>query len=175
VARNRFVIRIEAKRKGRRHVEFGDFIAELQAFYALLERADRKLSEGQAVVYEIVSLSHSSPATVIVEERPADRKYKHPTNIIPSVLSGLTLLYDEGVAPDYFDRPMLEKLKTIAAAPRKRGIVSRVQANGRGLTFGKSFENKIDRLLREERNYISSFEGWLEAINVHNNANVFYV
>ena len=175
MAKNQFTFTIEPKGRGKRHVSFGDLIAELQTYHAVLERTDRMISDRQTAVYDVVALSHSSPVRVVLEERPINRKSGVATSVIPHVVEGLAMIHDQGIQPEYFDRPILEKVKALSSGARKRGVVTRVAVNGRMLTFGKAFERKIDKLLQDERNYLSSIEGRLDAINVHNDVNVFYI
>ena len=57
-------------------IRLADFLRELNLFLQLLNEADRQVTSKYDLAndYRIIDLSHSSPATVVVEAIPRDPK-----------------------------------------------------------------------------------------------------
>jgi hypothetical protein len=159
------------------HVRLADFLRELQLFSGTLKKFDRFVSAGRlSCYYRVVDLSHSSPATVVVEGQPRRRgELGAPYQVIGEFLATLNHIQRNGQVPKPLNLSILRGLKRMME-PLGRSISSvEIGGNGIAVPLTRDFETLIDHLLQPEEEYPGSISGMLDAINFHGGANVFYL
>jgi hypothetical protein len=159
------------------HVRFTDFLNELQLLGGALKRFDRFVSGGRlSSYYRVVDLSHSSPATIVLEGQPKKRDgIFHTEEVVGSFLATVRHIREQGELPQPLDFGILGRLLKMAE-PSGRTI-GRVEIgqNGSGVPLDATFTEIVTRAMAPEEEYPGEYSGMLEAINLHGGANIFYL
>ncbi|GJM43211.1 MAG: hypothetical protein DHS20C21_00530 [Gemmatimonadota bacterium] len=157
------------------HVRLRDFLRQLDHLHSSLASIDRTLSGGeQTTYYRVVALSHSSPATVVLEPCPVSAS-TNATHAVTERFSDTINAIDRGAVPTETDIRTLRDLRSLAEAVGKGlGGVS-IAVNDSVTELTPKFASTIDLALSDVLLEIGSVEGTVERFNVHNRANVFYL
>jgi len=154
------------------HVRLEDFIRELTSLKAALAELDRSLagSRESTAYYPVVALSHASPSIVEVEERtiPAGAP---PRGTIPALSSMLQAI--ERPDPDALEAGVLIHVAEMARPVGKSLAAVRLSANGFSFNITQGVRKRVEELLEPSETYSGWLRGMLEAINLHDGANVF--
>src|SRR5579862_2690349 len=153
MAANRITVRVEGDPRDRGHVRLNEFLQQLEAVKAALRQTERVLglSNKTPVYYRIIDLSHSSPATVVMEgvadlTKPnADPTI--PGKIVGSFFTSLNTIKKKGEIPQGFDYLAAESFRDISATLQKH-VTSLVLTNGRyKVKIDQQFEDKIAKAI----------------------------
>lgn len=161
---------LEGKRKERGDVRLSEFVTALDTLKSALFHTHRHLGEpGRPTLY-IEDLSHSSPATAVIGDREA-----HP-ELFETLFDALENMGD-GKAVTRVGYETLDDLSELAQRVTKGKVGGiRIAGNGReGATFNADFLKRLEAELAPELTCFSTVEGWLERLNLHNNANQFVI
>jgi hypothetical protein len=172
----RLKIRLKGAVNDQEHVRLNELIGQLQTIYVALNRTDHIISkkEHPSVVYRVVDLSHSSPATITLEATPIDPQIDYSDLIVDKFISGLQTITQRSEPPADFDRETLEAYKGITSMLRRHMTEIEISADGVELPITRDLEHKIDHIIGPDILSEGSMTGDLETVNVHNK-NTFYI
>lgn len=172
---NQIIISLEGMQDDDGHVRLPAFLTQLQNLSAAISKIDKGITDGESSTYlRVVGLSHSSPATVVLE---ACRHYKRPdvrASVVKSLSNTIEHIY-AGTTPDDVDYEVLEDLRNLAFPVGKRISSIRIAANDSQHELNQQFVEKVNAILAVEDICEGDIEGRLEQINIHDNANVFVI
>ncbi len=160
--------RLEGSVEDGGRVRFRDLLEFLHRLRATLKRLEETVTGAgrPAVYYRIVDMEVSS-AAIMLEAVP-ERLEEDPTSeILRRVDTGLTAILEDGPAPPWFDRELLETFKGLTAPLRRHVRGVHILRPARTFTLSRQFEVSIDRILGEDITSVGSISGFLDAINVH--------
>ncbi|HEX5759243.1 MAG TPA: hypothetical protein VF121_08615 [Thermoanaerobaculia bacterium] len=154
------------------HVRLEDFIRELTSLRAALVELDRSLagSRESSAYYPIVGLSHGSPSIVEVEERTIPAGVP-PRGTIPALSSMLQAIDRPDAAA--LEAGVLIHVAEMARPVGKSLAAVRLASNGFAFNITQGVRKRVEELLEPGETYSGWLHGMLEAINVHDGANVF--
>lgn len=156
------------------HVRLADFVRQLERLQGSLASIDRALSRGERTAYyRIVALSHSSPATVVLEPRPA-HEHADPSQVVTRFADALGMI-SRGSVPAGLDVRALKDLRDLAGEVGRGLDSASIVVGGDPYELTPRFASTITVALAEVHPEIGSIEGTIERFNVHNRANVFYL
>ncbi len=164
---------IEGRVEDDKHVLLPAFVDKLDALKKVLNQIDAIQSGKQVSNYRIVNLSHSSPATVVIQAVPQEDGVDASATV-NGVIDTINKITD-GKIPDNVDFSLLSKLKDLG-----KGVgtsISSLSLSAGNITayIGKEFNAQVEMALSEEDVCFGSVEGVLEAINIHDNNNTFNI
>lgn len=159
------------------HVLANDFLRELQSLITALHKIDTAEISGhktETTYYRIVNLSHSSPATVTLEARPYDVKIDSREIILDKFYKNIESI-GEGKLTSRSDYGFLESIKNLANPIGRTITNAQIEISGKKINIDREYRKSVDKLLAPEETYSGTLRGMLEAINLHENANVFRI
>jgi len=155
-----------------RRIGLDSLVAELQAIHGALVREDRLLSGGKVTTrYEIADLSMNSPPRIVLDPRPVDRKTDRRHIVVGGFVAGLQSV-GRGETPDYYDRPMLEKVREIASGVSRRRVRTEIGYQQASAEINHIFERRIVSILSRAERAFGTVEGRMEALNLHASSNL---
>jgi hypothetical protein len=157
------------------NVSLSVFLHQLQAFSSMLSQADQLFSSGKrAMQARVVDLTHSSPATVTVELTPR----KNSPDVGGDISALIRKVPEIHASPELFgdrDRAFLEAVKELSAPVGRLLPFSVIVVGDTEIQLSQDLRNQIGSVLSGEETALGSIDGRLEAINIHDDANVFFV
>lgn len=159
------------------HVRLGEFLSQLRALQVALVSTERIISrdEKPCTYYKVVDLSHSSPATVVLEATPYKRAANLSEEVVKKFFIGLKQIHETGLVSDEYDRSTLETYKGLTETLRRNVTEIRLSTANYQIAITSEFAARIEHLLGSEVMREGSIDGMLEAIYLHNKANKFYI
>ena len=172
---DRIELVIEGLPENHGNILLNTFMSQLQNLAAALLKIDRENNEGKSAVhFEVVSLSYASPYRVGLEAIPnksnpvaARHALQRLDFVAESVRSGKGL--------DTIDTDILESFQALAKPVGKAIKNSTLFYNGSALEFTADVSSKLESALATEDECAGAVAGMLEQINLHHDANVFYI
>lgn len=173
----RVKIQLTGANTDEQHVRFSDFLVQFTAIKNAFSNVERIISGNTrpSVYFRVVDLSHSSPAALTLEAHDAGIVQDLSTSVVGKFFSGLQSIRDDEDLPPEYDRSTLEAFKGIGATLRKHVTQIHLSNGQVSIDYNHDMVRRIDRLLGSEGVQAGSMSGRLDAINVHNNANKFYL
>jgi hypothetical protein len=168
---NRITIQIEGTGPGG-NVQLQDFLRELDSIRLALIHTEHLVSgrSERTVTYQVVDLSHNSPATIVIEANPIEtvrrkRDYSHAT--LRNFVSSINTIRRTGRLPARVDTATLESYKALGA---KDSGTSRmlIRNAGKEVQIDETFRKKIDKITPPDEHALGTMTGMLEAVNLHN-------
>ena len=163
------------------HVAFGDFLDRLEHLLAALNGIDRLVGQtgNPKLYYRIVKASHSSPLTITLQPVLKDNRSGESRNHIRACHSRFfremnAVRRMEPVSPD-IEPELLEHFRDLALGVGqdfKRAAISNTEE---AIEIDKAFEINASKLTTEENVSFGSFEGRLDAANIHGEAKRFWL
>ena len=175
MADNRITLILEGLTGDDGHVRLPVFLGALENLYAALLKIDAQANNGQkANTFQIVDLSHSSPARVVIEARPTKKHLRAPMPVVEPFIRYIKAI-NVGEVPEDVSSDLLENLLHLAEpVGTKLGFLS-VQANDETFDFSKEFANRVELALAPQYECVGTVKGTLDAINVHEGVNNFWI
>jgi len=174
VTKNRITVRLEGDARDGGDLRLTDFLRELEAIKSALKQTVRVLgySEMTSVYYKIVDLTHSSPATVVLEAVQAEtdpkRDRRLPGRVVASFFGSLGAIKKKGRIPLGFDYSAAEAYREIVA-PLKKHVSSIILTNGRHkISIDQEYEKRIDNAIGPDSVTEGSIAGTLDTVRLHN-------
>ena len=158
-------------------IRLADFAHEIEALRHALTKCEAVLTGRSRLEWQVVGLSYSSPATIVVEPTESD---DYSVGISRDVgerfLKYVRTLPEASDIPPELDRPALEAFRRLAH-PVQQGRVRAWVSNGESESteIVGTMEPLIERFLAVEHRTTGSVKGSLEFINVHGDRNVFRI
>lgn len=173
--RRKITLTLEGPDKNDNHLELSVFAEKVRHFLDFL-KSNVKDNDANGVVFHVVHLSHSSPATIECE--PIGKGLL-PTNAFNAIGTSLNFVEEENTRN--LSNAILSTMEQLASLNPEN--VTRAEINAIGEDDGDIRVYKLDDRFREklssarrlEARVISTIDGKLEQINIHNNANTFRI
>ncbi len=171
----KIALTLEGPDKNDNHLELGVFAEKVKQFLDFL-KSSVKDSGADGVVFHVVHLSHSSPATIECKPTgnglPASQAFDAIGNTLNSV---------EKENTRNLSNPVLSAMEQLARLNPEN--VTRVEIHAVGedhedlrvYKLDDRFREKLGNARRLEERVISTIDGNLEQINIHNNVNTFRI
>ncbi len=174
--KNRLVLRLEGPEQNNHHLELSVFVEKTRQFLDLL-KSSAKHSGEEGTVFHVVSLSHSSPATIECE--PIGKDGMLSFDDFDSIRKNLNLV--EGGQTRYLSHPVLFAMEKIAQFNPQKIAWAEIQTisgdtkDERVYKLDDRFRKNLLEARHAEEKVVSTIDGKLEQINIHNNANTFKI
>jgi hypothetical protein len=161
------------------HVRFSDFLIQFHALKTAFSNIERIISgnERPTVYFKIIDLSHHSPAVVTLEAQTFNNAVSNDLSlsVVDKFFDGLKQIRDNQDVSKEYDRATLESFKGLGATLRKHVTHIQISNDEVDIEYTTEMTRKIDRLLGPVNTDSGSISGKLDAINVHNRTNKFYL
>ena len=175
MTRRKIILTLEGPDKNDNHLELSVFAEKVRHFLDFL-KSSAKDSGADGVVFHVVHLSHSSPATIECE--PIGKGLL-ASNAFDAIGTSLNFVEEENTRN--LSNTLLSAMEQLASLNPEN--VTRAEINAIGEDDGDRRVYKLDDRFREklgnarrlEETVISTIDGKLEQINIHNNANTFRI
>ncbi len=174
--RKRVSFKIEGPDKNNHHLELSVFVEKTKQFLDLLKTSAKDSGEDNAV-FHVVRLSHSSPATIECERAGQDA--------LPDIAAFNDIVRNLNFVEDRQTRnlshPVLSAMEKLAQFSSKKIAWAEIQTissdadEERVYKLDGRFRNNLREARHAEEKVISTIDGKLEQINIHNNANTFRI
>ena len=174
--RKKIAFHIEVPDKSNSHLEMSVFVEKIKQFLSLLN-GSLKESNVKEVVFHVVGLSHSSPA--IIECEPIGKDMKTSVAAFDTVGKNLNCVRTDNAR--ILSNTVLSPMENLSKFNPAKIARAEIRMNGSGNGDGQTY--KLDDKFREclikardkEERLISTVDGKLEQINIHNKANKFTI
>ena len=170
VPKRRITVEILGTQDG--YPRLSDFLKKLDAVKHALEHTERLQTNSvdRVVDYRIVSLSMSSPATVVLEEIPVAKGVRLPRTPITQKLVSTFGQIDSGrsIPPKARDLDALEAYRKVGAVLKGEGDALTISSDGKHVAINRDFNVKINKIIGPDQVLEGSVTGRLLAINLHN-------
>jgi len=175
--KNRISLALEGLIERDGHVLASDLVAELSSLLGTLKSIDRhlNLSGGPSIIYEIVGLSHSSPAQIVMQAQPIHPEFDIRDKILGKFSSILRGLQANSGTVDYLDQEILEGVARIVIPIGKTLRSVSLAIDGDEFELRSQIRMRIEKLLGPEETFPGFIRGMMEAINLHKGANIFRI
>lgn len=158
----RLVFQLEGSDEDRGNVRLSDFVRQLDAIRRALGETDRILNEQPTTDFIVVDLSHSSPATIVIEEVVRSDPRATKLSVLKAFFESLAVI-TRGDLPPGFDYDAMRAYERIGT--RVRSVL--VRSDGQSLTLTPDLGRRIKQILGPDEVEYGSVSGYLEQINLH--------
>ena len=173
--KNRLIFKIEGSEKNNHHLELSVFAEKTTQFLDFLKNSTKNSGEDKVVFY-VVSLSHSSPAIIACEPKGSDNSSTIAAfNCIRKNLISVA----EGQAHN-LSNPVLSALQKLAEFNPQKVEQVEIQTFTdddvkQVYPLDERFRENLIKARSEEDKAVSTIDGKLERVNIHQNANTFTI
>ncbi len=174
--KKRFVFTIEGLEQNNRHLELSVFAEKVKQFRDFLKISADESGKND-IAFNVVGLSHSSPATIECE--PAGKNMANNVAAFESVRKNLNLV--ENRQTRNLSHRTLYAMEDLAEFnPQKiaRAEIQLISEDDKEecvYKLDEGFREKLNEARSSEEKIVSTIDGKLEKINIHNNANTFTI
>ena len=175
MAKPKVTFTIEGPDSNNGHLELSVFAEKIRHFLHLLDENVKERS-AEGVAFHVVHLSHSSPATIECEPVAGDVQAAAAVHAI-----GRSLMDVEEKNSQNLSHAVLSSMEQIAKfSPTKVawaeiGISESDDESERIYKLDDRFKEQLSIARHQEDRIISTIDGRLEQINIHNNVNTFRI
>lgn len=172
----RIKITMEGMLENSGHVNLPDFIAQLNAIGGALRKMDIIAGgDGESSSkFRVVNLSHSSPATVVLEQTPLAKRKDTSVRVESIFKKYYGSILAEKVEPT-MDLGIIENFKSAAKPIGKKISSVSVYIGETEFNITRDFARKLDDFFESGEECYGSICGRLESINIHDSANIFTI
>lgn len=158
------------------HVRLDVFVSELQKLQTALGRADARVSNGKRCSYfAVVGLSHNSPATVELEARVAPSSKRDCRASAMALLAQAIESVQRGEFTEESDYELLNDIKELSTPVGETLKTARLLIDGKAYVFSETIAEAITTFQAEQEECLTTVEGMLERVNVHDDKNLFTI
>lgn len=172
VAKRRITVQIKGSPDFGGYPRLSDFLKQLDAIKIALKHTERLHAKtGDSTVdYRIVSLSMASPATVVLEEIPADKGAKLPRVAMTEKLVATLSQIESGhkIPAHVRDLAALEAYRNVGTILKGHADGLSISSDGTEVAIDEGFTRNIDRIIGPDEVIEGSLTGKLLQINLHN-------
>ena len=158
------------------HLELPVFVEKVRHFLDMLNRSVKE-SVDEVVVFHVVHLSHSSPATIECVPRTSDMKSL--TAAVQAIGGSLMDVKSENFQNlSHAVLSAMEQLAKLSPTKISQAEVRIVENDHDGeqvYRMDDRFKEQLRRARHQEDRVVSTIDGRLEQINIHNNVNTFRI
>ena len=176
MTRNRISLTLEGVQENNGHLELSVFAEKIRHFLDLLNASVKERGD-KSVVFHVVRLSHFSPATIeceaIAEDMEIAATAVHAT--------GENLTCAEENTTQNLSHAVLFTMEQLVKFSPSQIARAEIQISGnqvedkRIYRLDDNFKERLRHARRMEERAISTIDGRLEQINIHNNAKTFRI
>ena len=160
-------------------VSLDDFVSELAALKSSLEHTDRALSGGRrSTEWVVVELSHSSPATVVVEGRGLSHEpwaREAQDLVLTEFTHALKTLARDEPLPTHFSSVAVGAFRALAAPAGANRLDAQVIVDGEIIDITPSIEVSAAKQIEKEVESEGRYKGLLEFLNIHGRKSEFRI
>lgn len=175
IAANRIEFTLEGRNGTSGDVTLSAFYQILQRVHRLLTNIEKKQTNGRSYTkFMIADLSHSSPARVVIEACPTNKKFDRSV----AVMKGFDAVWDaayKGRPLGEFDEPVLEDMRGIAGSVGKQIHSLMIGTVNDRYDINENVAKRIEAELTTAEVEHGTVEGTLEQINIHEGQNFFHI
>lgn len=177
MASRRITLIMEGSESDQGHLRFGVYLRQLQALSATLKQIDRAVTSQQkrTAYYRVIDLSHSSPATIVVEAVPLKPEFDYTEEITRRLFADFEAIKQKETLPDDFDSRHLESFKALLDPVGKTISSAILKSDDQDIVLDEVLKAQVDLLLAPRDYAQGSIQGVLEAINIHLDINKFRI
>ena len=158
------------------HVRLDVFVSQLQKLQTALGRADARVSDGKRCSYfAVVGLSHNSPATIELEARVTPASKRDCRASAMALLTQAIEAVQRGEFTGDSDYDLLNDIKELSAPVGETLKFARLQIEDKPFALTEKIADTIIAFQAEQEECLTTVEGLLERVNVHDGANVFTI
>lgn len=158
------------------HVRLEVFVSELQKLQAALGRVDARASNGKRCSYfAIVGLSHNSPATVELEARVALNAESDCRTSAMALFGQAIEAVQRGEFSEDSDFDLLNDIKELSAPIGTTLKAAQILIADKQYPLTEKLASTVATLQADQEECVTTVEGVLELVNVHDGANVFTI
>jgi hypothetical protein len=177
MAGQRITIRLHGAVEDDGHIRLTEFIKQLEAVKAALKQTERLItkSEERSLYYKIVDLSHSSPATIVIEATPLDQnvEVKVAAETVTKFFSNLRQV-KRGRVPSNIDLPALLAYRNLGSMLEQHVSEVDIINSEQSISIDEVFKSKVTEIIGPDERVEGSMSGTLEWLNLHN-TNRFHI
>jgi hypothetical protein len=178
MAGTKITVQVEGSPEDNGDVRLSEFINELQAIRVALKHTERLVSgqEESLLYYKVVDMSHSSPATVVLEAVPFNPKIGKPIALatVQKFFTTLDKIKKTGRAPKDIDSQTLEAFKALGAMTEKNITRVTIINTKYEVPIDHEFKRQLEDIIGADEIVEGTMDGMLEWINIHN-TNRFHI
>lgn len=176
MAGRKIALTLEGPSENNGRLELSVFAGKIRHFLDLLKRSAKESSE-KTVVFHVVHLSHASPA--IIECEPVAEDMTASMVALDFVDRSLACVEEENT--QRLSHAVLSALEQLAES--KPTTIERTEVriigpdaeDERAYSLDDEFRDRLSNARRVEERVVSTIDGRLEQINIHENANTFRI
>ncbi len=170
------VLTIEGPDGNNGHVELSVFAKKIEHFLGVLNKSVKERGQ-EGIVFQVIRLSHSSPVTIECE--PISRERQPSAIAVDAIDKNMSCVMEEKTRTlSHSVLSALEELANFQPGKIARAEV-RILRNGdegtRTYTLDDRFRDHLNSARRIEEQLISTIDGRLEQINIHDRIKVFRI
>ena len=176
MTRRKIAFTLEGPDENNGHLELSVFAEKIRHFLDLLNGSIKESSK-ETVIFHVVHLSHSSPATIECEPVASDGTASAVA--VDVIDKNLSCVAEEETRD--LSHAVLSAMEHLAKFNPSKISCAEVRIIGtddedkRIYTLDESFKERLSNARRMEERVISTIDGRLEQINIHNNTNTFRI
>lgn len=178
MANDKLTLIIESKGESE-HVSLDDFVAQLDGLRSALESTDASLNGGQKTIHwEIVGLSHSSPAMVELEARPKRRRVlprAAPNHVIRAFSENVRALSEKRPPASDLDYAAVGSYRALGGPVGSGRVTATVSTDLGVIPIKPEVEATAAQVLQEDIVTDSAYKGVLEYLNIHGTKHEFRI
>lgn len=173
---NKIAIVLEGLANEAGHVRGNDLQKELQLLLSVLTKTETRVlgEKEQTTYYRVVALRHSSPATIVLEARPLRQTYDRRADVFEA-LKGIVKEVKFGSLTNRIETSLLRDLRDMAAPVGKTLASVELSFDGTSVRLDSAMRKVVDRIIAPEEVFNGAMTGMLEALNIHGEANRFWI
>ncbi len=178
MAAGKITLRVEGSPEDNGDVRLSELINELQAVRVALKQTERLVTgqDESLVYYKVVDMSHSSPATIVLEAAAINPKVGKRIALatVQKFFKTLAKIDRTGRVPKDVDSNTLEAFKSLAAMTEKNVARVTIINTQYEVSIDNTFKKKVENIIGTDEIIEGSMDGVLEWINIHN-TNHFHI
>ncbi len=184
MAREKIALTLEGPDENNGHLELSVFAEKIRHFLDLLNRSVKEISR-QRVVFRVVHLSHSSPVTIecepVVRDAEVARARGGEIATVAINVIGKNMMCVEEEKTHNLSHPVLSAMERLAKFQPTKIVRAEVRILGSDAEdkhiykLDNRFKEQLSNARRMEERVVSTIDGKLERINIHNNTNTFRI
>ncbi len=162
------------------HVAADEFLDQLTHLLTALNGIDRLIGESGSpkLYYRIVKASHASPLQVTLEpilKKPEVTKRNYVTECHSRFFQELNAIKRREPVSEDVEPEVLEHLYDLAVGLGRNFKTAVISNDAARIDLDRAFEDNLSRLVREGDVSYGTFEGKLEAVNIHGGSRRFWL
>ena len=173
---NQISFQMRGKAEDNGNVRLEQFISQLATIKEALEEVERLVSpaNSKSVYFRVANLTHSSPATVVLEAVPLDKSITKAPPVINKFFDGVYQIQQSQALPD-FDFAAMQALKKMTSS-LSGNISELVIGYGENrLSLDTPLAKKIDEILGPDEFENGSVTGIVKKVNLQTDPNTFTI